>query len=76
MVERQCVAGRPIKDYIMSDLLKKFDCDTTNDFVKIAIAVAGFYMGIFYRTYFFIYAFLWKNFENLYETNLAADLQF
>lgn len=52
MVETQCDA-RPVKPYIiMSDLLKKFDKDTTNDFVKIAAAVVGFYMGMFYRMYF------------------------
>lgn len=50
MVESQCDA-RPVKTYIMSDLLKKFDKDTTNDFVKIAVAVVGFYMGMFYRMY-------------------------
>lgn len=51
MVESQCVAAGPVKTYIMSDLLKKFDFDTTNDFVKIAVAIAGFYMGIFCLEY-------------------------
>ncbi|XP_053618489.1 DGAT1/2-independent enzyme synthesizing storage lipids isoform X2 [Plodia interpunctella] len=50
MVESQCV-DRTVKAYIMSDLLKKFDIDATHDIVKIAIAVAGFYMGIFYLEY-------------------------
>ncbi|XP_063388336.1 DGAT1/2-independent enzyme synthesizing storage lipids [Cydia fagiglandana] len=50
MVDSQCGA-RQVKTYIMSDLLKKFDLDATNDFVKIAIAIAGFYMGIFYLEY-------------------------
>lgn len=53
MREAECDA-RPVKTYIMSDLLKKFDQDTTNDFVKIAVAVVGFYMGLFYRMYFYI----------------------
>lgn len=46
MVDSQCGA-RQVKAYIMSDLIKKFDLDATNDFMKIAIAIAGFYMGIF-----------------------------
>lgn len=50
MVKSQCDARR-VKAYIMSDLLKKFDFDATNDFMKIAIAVAGFYVGVFYRMY-------------------------
>ncbi|XP_028166557.1 transmembrane protein 68 isoform X1 [Ostrinia furnacalis] len=50
MVDKQCVAG-PVKAYIMSDLLKKVDFDTKNDFVKVAVAIAGFYMGIFYLEY-------------------------
>lgn len=58
MVETQC-ATRPVKAYIMSDLLKKFDHDTTNDFVKFAVAVAGFYMGIYFCTYFFYSMFLY-----------------
>ncbi|CAG9793019.1 unnamed protein product [Diatraea saccharalis] len=51
MVESQCVAAGPVKTYIMSDLLKKFDFDTKNDFMKIAVAIGGFYMGIFYLEY-------------------------
>ncbi|CAG5055371.1 unnamed protein product [Parnassius apollo] len=50
MVENQCNA-RPVKAYIMSDLLKKFDFDTTNDFVKLTVAVIGFYVGMFYLEY-------------------------
>ncbi|KAL0811839.1 hypothetical protein ABMA28_009266 [Loxostege sticticalis] len=50
MVDTQCDAG-PVKAYIMRDFLKKFDFDTKNDFVKILIAIAGFYMGIFYLEY-------------------------
>lgn len=50
MGESECGA-RTVKAYIMSDLLKKVDYETRNEFVKIAVAVAGFYMGIFYRMY-------------------------
>ena len=56
MVESQCNARTErVKAYIMSDLLKKFDVDATNDVVKIVIAVAGFYVGLFYRTYLFYF---------------------
>lgn len=54
MVETQCEA-RPVKAYIMSDLLKRFHFDTTNDFVKIVVGIVGFYVGLFYRTYIFFY---------------------
>lgn len=50
MVENQC-AARPVKAYIMSDLLKKFDHDTRNDVVQTAVAVAGIYLGIFCMEY-------------------------
>lgn len=50
MVKTLCVY-RTVKAFIMSDSLKKFDLDATNDFVKVAIAIAGFYMGIFYLEY-------------------------
>ncbi|XP_034825953.1 DGAT1/2-independent enzyme synthesizing storage lipids isoform X1 [Maniola hyperantus] len=50
MVENQCKA-RPVKAYIMSDLLKKFDTEATNDLVKVATAVVGFYVGLFYLEY-------------------------
>lgn len=50
MVENQCKA-RPVKAYIMSDLLKKFDSQATSDVVKLAIAVVGFYGGLFYCKY-------------------------
>ncbi|XP_037965329.2 transmembrane protein 68 isoform X3 [Plutella xylostella] len=50
MGESECGA-RTVKAYIMSDLLKKVDYETRNEFVKIAVAVAGFYMGIFYLEY-------------------------
>lgn len=66
MVESQCVHG-PVKAYIMSDLLKKFDFDTTHDFVKIAIAVAGFYMGIFYRMYFFLFLLIFFLIISVYD---------
>lgn len=48
MVENQCKA-RPVKAYIMSDLLKKFDSETTSDVFKLGAAVVGFYVGLFYR---------------------------
>ncbi|XP_061380467.1 monoacylglycerol/Diacylglycerol O-acyltransferase isoform X1 [Danaus plexippus] len=38
MVENQCKA-RPVKAFIMSDLLTKFDSDATNDIVKVAVVV-------------------------------------
>ncbi|XP_012546765.1 monoacylglycerol/Diacylglycerol O-acyltransferase isoform X1 [Bombyx mori] len=50
MVETQC-AARPVKAYIMSDLLKKFDYETTNDFVQVAISVAGIYMTFYLMEY-------------------------
>ncbi|XP_030024112.1 transmembrane protein 68 isoform X1 [Manduca sexta] len=50
MVEAQC-AARPVKAFIMSDLLKKFDYETTNEFVQLAIAIFGFYVGMFYLEY-------------------------
>uniref|UniRef100_A0A2A4JMN1 Transmembrane protein 68 n=1 Tax=Heliothis virescens TaxID=7102 RepID=A0A2A4JMN1_HELVI len=50
MVKNQCDA-RPVKAYIMSDLLKKFDHDTRNDVVQIAVAIAGFYLGMFCLEY-------------------------
>ncbi|CAH4023422.1 unnamed protein product [Pieris brassicae] len=50
MVEKQCDA-RPVKAYIMSDLLKKFNLEATNDVMKLAIAVIGFYVGMFYMEY-------------------------
>ncbi|KAJ2941406.1 hypothetical protein O0L34_g3614 [Tuta absoluta] len=50
MVDGQCNA-RTVKAYMMSDLLKRFDVDATNDVVKIFIAVAGFYVGMFYLEY-------------------------
>lgn len=51
MVENQCKA-RPVKAYIMiSDLLKRFDSEATNDAVKLVIAVVGFYIGLFYCKY-------------------------
>lgn len=53
MVKTQCDA-RPVKAYIMSDLLKKFDPDTRNDVVQIAVAIAGFYLGMFCCMYFFL----------------------
>lgn len=46
MVKSQCDA-RPVKAYIMSDLLKKFDRDMRNDVVQIAVSIAGFYLGVF-----------------------------
>ncbi|XP_047505905.1 transmembrane protein 68 isoform X1 [Pieris napi] len=50
MVENHCDA-RPVKAYIMSDLLKKLDLEATNDVMKLAIAVIGFYVGSFYMEY-------------------------
>ncbi|CAH2057094.1 unnamed protein product, partial [Iphiclides podalirius] len=50
MVDNQCTAG-PVKAYIMSDLLKKFDFDNTNDYVKLTLAIVGFYVGMFYLEY-------------------------
>ncbi|XP_045505152.1 transmembrane protein 68 isoform X1 [Colias croceus] len=50
MVDNQCDAGT-VKAYIMSDLLKKFDLDATNDVMKLTIAVFGFYVGMFYMEY-------------------------
>ena len=54
MVENQCKA-RPVKAYIMSDLLKKFGSETTNDVVKLAVSVVGFYIGLFYCKYYILF---------------------
>lgn len=56
MVDNQCNAG-PVKAYIMSEFLKRFDFDTTNDVVKLSIAVVGFYIGMFYCKFYFLYIF-------------------
>lgn len=63
MVKTQCDA-RPVKAYIMSDLLKKFDHDTRNDVVQMAGAIAGLYLGMFCCMYFFFIFFfrLWQFF--------------
>lgn len=53
-MDTQCSSG-PMKKYIMSDLLKKFDLEATNDFVKLAITVVGFYMGLFCCMYFIFF---------------------
>lgn len=63
MVENQCKA-RPVKAYIMSDLLKKFDSQATSDVVKLAIAVVGFYGGLFYCKYVFKLFFYVHNIES------------
>lgn len=59
MVDSQCGA-RQVKAYIMSDLIKKFDLDATNDFMKIAIAIAGFYMGIFCCKFLILLFLNWR----------------
>lgn len=49
MVENQCKA-RPVKAFIMSDLLTKFDSDATNDIVKVAVVVV---FCLLYRKYYY-----------------------
>lgn len=64
MVDSQCSSG-PMKKYIMSDLLKKFDLEATNDFVKLAITVVGFYMGMSCCMYFILLIICPLNFQIL-----------